>query len=478
MPIKIEEFSDYLFQSLFDKNKEAEVYGKILPMEKEEARQISIISKEMLEIDKNFFVGSEYLDKNKIFKRDIYHPYFCEFFIEKTLITDAEYKRMQGRWVSIKITFGKTLKECECQGMLLFSASPIQRIHCGIEFFSEKELKKEPAIENYIRKQIKEVMSNYEFSDLLKDIQGVYNLRGSVYNVGQGNFISLVINENKKIFFDMGCAVFPNEVLKEDYYIDENKNDIIKPDYIILSHWDIDHILGVNFFEENNQNGWSVFRTPKWIAPDIKLLQNNNGECIASLSAQRLCVYLHEAGHLFLVKQKAVDCLNNMGISLYQGDCKGTPGSKANNIGLILEINVHAAGREQKFLFTGDCSYWRMDPSILKQEYDLIVSSHHGAASAVKKDVKSNNTTSFAVCTPNARIYENTKVKAKAIISTGYNRYKHPHIVHIAALINKGFMPYFTTGCRKLDFSISENGEVDVNCIDSHIIKFESNNQN
>lgn len=75
---------------------------------------------------------------------------------------------MSGKWFSIKLVFGELVETCLCQGILVFSASPIQRIRCGIEFFDKKTIPEDTAIENYIQtyKQIYEQMNGLSSLDL------------------------------------------------------------------------------------------------------------------------------------------------------------------------------------------------------------------------------------------------------------------------------------------------------------------------
>ena len=111
-------------------------------------------------------------------------------------------------------------------------------------------------------------------------------LSGSIYNVGQGNFIYLKFNDRLKMLFDAGETTIPSTILKEQEYIDINSREIsqLQPDYIVLSHWDLDHILGIqHFVEDEGEN--SFFKTCTWIAPDIRLLNDGNGICKASIYA-------------------------------------------------------------------------------------------------------------------------------------------------------------------------------------------------
>lgn len=441
-------FSKCLFKSLISSGEtEAEVYGKILPTGKEEPRQISIISKTMIDCDEAF------INPQKQFPCGLdlcdYHPYACEFFVEKWKDNYQNYKKLSGKWFSIKLVFGELVEKCLCQGILVFSASPIQRIRCGIEFFDKKTIPEDTAIENYVKFKISGQTNS--FPDF--NLKCIKNLSGSIYNVGQGNFIYLKFNDSLQMFFDVGESVIPSAILKEKEYIDINSREIsqLQPDYIVLSHWDLDHILGIqHFVEDEGEN--SFFKTCTWIAPDIRLLNDGNGICKASIYAQRVCVYLLELKTLLLINQPKKLCTKyNSDLQLFQGNGKGSPGSKANNIGLILRIRVKNNAQEKQLLFPGDCSYWKMNEILLNSEtaYDFLVSSHHGAASAVKKGSK--------LLGPKA------SKDAKAIICTGNNTHRHPHIEHLEFLQNEGFEILFTSGYKKIDFFISEDGNLHIN---------------
>lgn len=456
-------FSNCLFKSLISSDKtEAEVYGKILSTGKEEPRQISIISKTMIDCDEAFINSQKQFPYG--LNLDDYHPYACEFFVEKWKDNNQNFKKLSGKWFSIKLVFGELVKECTCQGVLVFSASPIQRIRCGIEFFYKKTIPEDPSIENYVKNKIsKQFEKEPSF-----DFKCIKKLSGSIYNVGQGNFVYLNFNDSFKMLFDAGETPIPSAILKEQEYIDINSREIsqLKPDYIIISHWDLDHILGIQHFVEE-EGKYSFFKTPRWIAPDIRLLDDKNGMCKASIYAQRVCVYLLEVGTLLLINQPDELCMNiKSDLQLFQGNCKGSPGSKANNIGLILSIQVKNNSQVKQLLFSGDCSYWKMRKGLFDNKkdekdnnktYDFLVSSHHGAASAVK-----NGSKFFG---PKA------SKEAKAIISTGYNKHGHPHVEHLAFLQNQGFEILFTSGYEKIDFYISEDGDLHINPVKSLTLK-------
>lgn len=453
-------FSRYLLNSVYQKDGEVEVYGKILAGEEGRIEQISILSNEMIACDTAFFNGAE-----KIFgdvTRESYHPYFCELFLDakiskKLLEGLTEYV---GTWCKIKLAFGNAIDKSAIKGTIVFCASPIERIWCGVIFsyvlkysddvpsILDKGIKKCKNFEEYINRINKRKKTFHQYN-ILPCIKNIEEISGRVYNAGQGNFILFKVNNVAELLFDVGESRLPKDGLSENSYIRENETEIIalEPQYVIISHWDIDHILGVYKF--NDRVDYSFYRNSLWIAPDITELGNE-----VSVSAKRLCAYLFHENSITLIKNPA-GCFCTIGdenssfIKLWQGDCQADPGTKANNIGLIIEAKIRTNEKFQKLLFSGDCSYWHMSNKIFDEKYDFIVTAHHGAESAVRKD--------FEFKAPDA-----TK-GARAVICTGCNDYGHPHIEHLTELKYKEFDIYYTSACQYIGFSVSNEEKIKIN---------------
>ncbi len=455
-------FSKKLFDSVYQEDGEVDVYGKILTTE-----EISIVSELMIECDEKFLKGDH---PSKGITSADYHPYCCEYITDIESITKKEEEKLTslvGQWVKFRLAFGKANnKKSMIQGTLVFSASPIIRKKCGViyildfadapKFITDAGLKKYKDFEKYLDKQNEQQQTHTQLN-IFPNVKILKSLYGKVYNVGQGNFVYLQINDDSKMFFDVGESKNPQDKLGENYYIEKNTNEItnLKPQYIMISHWDLDHILGVYKF--NDKQNFSFYKTPEWIAPDITKIMSN-----ASLSAKRLCAYLLKEGKLNLIDNPnnffcTIGDNNNGMLRFWQGSCIKEPGTLKNNIGLILEVKIKvskevrnndaisALEKEPKFkklLFAGDCSYWRMSPDLFDDKYDLIISSHHGAASAVEHEAK--------FLAPDAQ------KGARAIISTGYNTHAHPHIEHLVELNYRGFTTYYTSGYQYISFHVSD----------------------
>lgn len=470
-------FSKNLLNSVYRDNGEVEVYGKILPAEEGRIEQISIVSNEMINYDKAFFYGVKKLPDG--LDRKNYHPYFCELVIDEKISEEQQekLKLFVGRWCKIKLAFGKAINKSAPKGHLIFCASPIERkfcsfVHSYVLSYSKKLkgiLDKEiEDFERYIDQRNKRGKTFHQYN-ILPDIKNIEEISGRVYNVGQGNFISLKINSKYELLFDVGESRLPKDELNENDFIRKNEAEIVvlKPQYIIISHWDIDHILGVYKFSDREE--FSFYKDSRWIAPDIAMIGKK-----ASMSAKRLCAYLFKKNNITLINNpngcfSSVEDANGGFIKLWQGDCQANPGTKANNIGLILEaricIDENSKLKYQNLLFAGDCSYFHMNSAILDKKYDFIVSSHHGAKSAVMKNLDYNEPNLWkrlfdVMCSSKS---PNAQKDAKAIICTGYNNYRHPNWWHVYELQNKKFDVLYTAVCRYISFSVSKESKIKVN---------------
>ena len=94
------------------------------------------------------------------------------------------------------------------QGILIFSASPIIRKRCWLDFadkpkpIEDAEIKKYEDFEAFLNKKTNEkTNTGYTF---LNQINNIKHLYGEIYNVGQGNFIYLKINKSFSMFLMQG----------------------------------------------------------------------------------------------------------------------------------------------------------------------------------------------------------------------------------------------------------------------------------
>lgn len=261
-----------------------------------------------------------------------------------------------------------------------------------------------------------------------------------IYNVGQAACNYIYLDNNKKVMFDVGYSY-----RKEDYentFINNNKFIFkhCKPDLIILSHWDLDHIMGVAYSKN------SLFQV-NWIAPSM--LQLPEGQY--SVSAARLAKYLCWKRKLYIIDEdlNGQDVFNSSSFQIWKGKGHGNTNklrrngrivsingieikglNKANNVGLILKLTKN----NNDMLLPGDCEY-QMLPSLLynhRIRYDNIIVPHHAS--------------NMPLLRPRRR----SKIKGlkdKAFISAGHNSYspKHPWIEHIKFLKRIKYNVYQTS---------------------------------
>jgi|GEM_PF-2858219 len=423
-----------------------EVYVKVLydedPLEEELPSlniSFSLIRQKMLKYETEFF---NYSTENNDEIMSHYKPYIYEFNFRKITREIEEVIKnnfTQNSWVKMKIyedSFEESYLNDGDQiifsGETIFSASPIVRKSCRLVFSPSTnsdpdvvDINKnfdKTRLDNKLRSVAFDVKTENRIKNLMP--KKVDNGMVTIFNIGQGNYVELKVG-GKVFLFDIGMT--DNAIDYTSNRIKWNYEKIIpyhRPDAIILSHWDIDHILGVGFLDARH-----IYSTSLWLAPDLTQLRT------VTQSAYRLSFYLAHKSGIFLVNNYN-SCLyqsNDKRFNIYQG--KGTStkggGNKANNIGLLIEItdvkfktsfDTYTDRNDvtgNSMLLSGDCDYVKMPDSIQMKlkDYDFLMVPHHGA-----------DTTLPTFC---SHVHRKTKY---AIVSYGKNRHNHPGKKHIAEL--------------------------------------------
>lgn len=366
----------------------------IIPVESSETKTFAKIVDEDGELfltltnEKMLNIDYEYIYENK--HKEIYRPYFYEFSLSdssqkklREMLKNQKYNQenlYKVELISLK-NIKKKNEEQILEGELLFSASPIKQIpafirilHQNSSLIISNQLQK---IEQFLSTQIPTIKDS-------KQIEGLFmskinltktpniNFEIEIYNVGQGNWIHILIYSGKslitKVIFDIGIGASSDISLRSQVTKDAARK-ITNNDTFVLSHWDSDHIQGI---VELNRNQFYT----NWIVPG---LPNNpkNG-------AKRLAAFLEIDPNIDVAFID--DCLN--GICLFEnkyfklgkgngnGPSKTVSYTKENNSGLVLVIKTDS----KKMLFPGDCEYIQFPRDfIYRQTYDALVVSHHGA---------------------------------------------------------------------------------------------------
>ena len=259
----------------------------------------------------------------------------------------------------------------------------------------------------------------------------------NVYNVGQGTFIEMNFSTGRTILFDVGMTV-QDKIENNNYILDNVALFMhLKPDVIILSHWDIDHILGIAYMEDCvNENGKDII----WVVPNMLKILNS-----VSQSARLLLLYLLINKRKVYIANQTMGASNNKErlifplrddkeknrdakFQIWQGDGKKGTFNKNNNVGLIIQIGAKG---EDKILLPGDCEYSHM-PCDCRCNYKYMVVSHHGAKQEIPEELRSSDYDS-SIC----------------ICSVGKNSYGHPNLKTRGRLRELGYHIENTEEVRK-----------------------------
>lgn len=381
-----------------------------------EILQISLINDDMLNYDASFFER----EKNEI----AYRPYFYEFYSDSGLIwnKDALSFFAENQDVLLIGEFKDKYEQVNendytISGTVFFSASPfrIERKSLTITNKAAPDDVKDKYLKTYNTSAsvVSSGTSSYNnMCKILNDSMSSCDFRTRIYNVGQGNCVYIYSNKNTRILFDIGYNKIPGSVDWNDYHIKKSKLSIsrMRPHLNILSHWDLDHIIGVVFAQDD------MFNHP-WIAPDLNELSTT------SISAARLAKYLCWKNQLFLIDKSFLGAIvhRGTGFKLWRGAGRNNTGrpnygmNKENNYGLIIELFGH-----YNMLLPGDCEYV-MFPANLRfytKKFNYLMVPHHCSKMQLIPLASSSSGNDYA------------------IISVGDNSYnpKHPYLPHINAL--------------------------------------------
>jgi hypothetical protein len=232
-----------------------------------------------------------------------------------------------------------------------------------------------------------------------------------ICNVGQGNFI-LGLHSGNEVDSPSPEAVFDIGFTKEEPH--NNYKDAVaqieKLDnngIAILSHWDLDHILGAIHAGSGPSSVWG--RT--WFLPELKA---SNSQSAKNFAMYLLTVNRNQVWFIPDAVQAVPPLLRTIGnIDMHQGDAKAKEGCTSENVrGLI----AYVRGKNKTCLLPGDCI-----PSCFQTQYtciDHLIVPHHGCLC---------NNVNMAF-----------NLNAEAFVCVGENTYKHPRSETLTDLKQKG----------------------------------------
>ena len=262
-------------------------------------------------------------------------------------------------------------------GDLLFSASPVlvRKVGIVLEDVLIKGTAEERKLNAIFSKWNDEIKKSCIRDDAMIKSELNYFFSPSeictsinLYNVGQTNCCYCDLG-HKKMFFDIGVTR-SSEDLKAPL-IDSALTEISKLDIdaVMLSHWDMDHILGVCYNQKCLNN-------KLWIVPDFDHLYY-----YPPVAVRRVCNYLLKVGRSKVLmlntcqSNKQYFASHNDQVSIYLGEPKAANGiNKANNGGLLMGLQ-----NRRTILLPGDCENSMIPNAAVAKQYDYVVVPHHGS---------------------------------------------------------------------------------------------------
>ena len=231
--------------------------------------------------------------------------------------------------------------------------------------YSISSIKKENDLDSASRGKIKEIKSATRLTESTE--QEIFNFIQSikldsfshvnVYNVGQGNCNALVDSNNiPLLYFDIGGGSGANA---RTYPAGFKLCHSLNP-FVILSHWDLDHIVTAVYDKQ--------LLNTKWLVPVQVSLSN---------TAIQIALDLQRRGNL-VCWNNSVGSEVNLGHH-FISKCTARSTNK-NSSGLTLYVNY---GRDNYTLLPGDATFDCI-PNITERKLIGMVASHHGAKSSIR----------------------------------------------------------------------------------------------
>lgn len=254
-------------------------------------------------------------------------------------------------------------------------------------------------------------------------------------DVGQGDATLIITDNNKKILIDGGGSEF-----NSDFDVGKNtllphllKKKINKLDYVIISHFDSDHVGGI-------LTVLNELKVEKAIIGKQFENSENYEKFIKIIEKKKIKLYAVEAGQKIKVDK-------NTNIEILWPDTSNIiRENRLNNNSLVCKLNF----KDKSILCTGDIeemaekailSKYRDNLNILKS--DIIKIAHHGS--------KSSSIMQFI-----------NKVKPKiALIGVGENnKFGHPSSITIENLQKAGTEIFRTDESGEIQIQITNKGEI------------------
>lgn len=402
--------------------------------------QCSLLTSQILDYDTMMFQAMSDTEDREYSNSAMQHyrPYLFSYVMEIDDDTYSKLKILQGKiselekhdlshskdepssyfWMPCTFDTENGQSGINLKGYVVQSASSINKIPIGLKIIEDTKVS--IAIKKEILEKFK--VSTFRPIDDISFIEKIGNNLGQhgistidVYKIGNGNCIfAQSVDAETSFFYDIGFNYRhrPEKISHGAVYnYSKTMQEIAKerPSFLILSHWDMDHIAG-NIVAKKD-----IF-DKDWFAPD----------CYdACIDAMRLAKYLDLKGHLFLAKRR---CENNVpsgrlighqidiksgtralaNYRLYMGQKEACDSSRPNCEGIVIEYTDII--KQKKLLMMGDVNYASFNKaysaatpgaSFANMQIDYLVAPHHGSEhtyySQITESSKNANTGDKAI---------------------------------------------------------------------------------
>lgn len=357
----------------------------------------SLLTKEILQYDQE---SAELLSTPDGI--DKYRPYFVSFVINMDSVNKGNLERLHDEWYVCKYVASDELIDesgISFSGYLELGASPINYLDGKLLVFNDKSMSQT------VLQQINKAydISMFHLTDNAT-IQMYLNQAWKnerpktvdIYNIGHGN-ADYISGEKSKILYDVGYNYRQYPSYQNTHFLRAKKAiRRLDPDCVILSHWDMDHIIGCAYAK------LKMFSV-KWIAPCFREKEN------VSTNAMRLANYLNVRKNLCLVDRDrpgmiaSITCPKGLTMKLWLGGGKSRINQK-NREGLMIEIGEWGDTNHCcHTLLTGDVPYNCMDYSIAHSVFTFMHVPHHCSKMELNVLQKMSGKGKLAVISTNRR---------------------------------------------------------------------------
>lgn len=363
--------------------------------------RVSILTDAIIDYDLKMFKserGTDFLEN--------YRPYFISFVVSLGKNKLDDLRVIGDSWCSAKFIKGdKPIMDesVTIKGYLEMSASPISYLNGRLLVFKDK------SIDASILKGINETynlpnfqcMSDANINRVLNEAwKDDFPVTIDIYNVGHGN-ADYIRGEKYRILYDIGYNYRSMPIYHNAKYLRAvNAIRHLKPSCVILSHWDLDHIIGCAYAEKD------IF-TKKWIAPNLTSNLDKN----ASKNSIRLAAYLQKLGSLYLVDRNrritsqliaTITGGNGTKIKLWLGDGRDGTITIRNTEGLMIEI-IDEKDLYSHILLSGDVPYACMPDLVMQKTINFMHVPHHCSKMNLDKLNNSSNQGECAIISTNRK---------------------------------------------------------------------------